>query len=123
VEAHAGESYNEAVPSWDQAVVGEDKVLGYLLSDDHPSGRAKSAFFHSVGYARADWTRLRDDLLRIAEEGAGEGAVREEASSWGTKHVIDGVVEAPTGRPISLRTVWMVDAGDVVPGLVTAYPR
>jgi hypothetical protein len=38
------------------------------------------------------------------------------------KYVVAGRVETPSGKRPLVRTIWIVDRGDVVPRLVTAYP-
>ena len=42
---------------------------------------------------------------------------------YGMKYVVDGEVRAPTGESIEIRTVWIVEKGEVRPRLVTAYPH
>jgi len=39
--------------------VGQDKILNYLLSPEHPDGKSKAAFFIGFGFSRADGTSLR----------------------------------------------------------------
>jgi hypothetical protein len=104
---------------WSQAEVSEQKVLGYLLAADHPVGGAKSVFFRALGYERATWTRLRDDLRAVGQQGE---IVTEQPSRFGQKTVIDGVVRTPIGRVVRLRTVWISDSEGRPPRLVTAYP-
>jgi len=55
-----------SMPNADRAVVTERKVVGYLLNEEHPDGRPKSAFFGSCGFHPRNW-----DLLA--------GALREHA--------------------------------------------
>ncbi len=105
---------------WENAYVADEKILDYLLSLDHAEGSGKAKFFLSVGYARRDWTRLRDDLLLIARTGDVADVIR---SAYGVKTVIDGMVRAPSGATISLRTIWIDETLDDVQRLVTAYPR
>ncbi|MGH3682778.1 MAG: DUF6883 domain-containing protein [Natronosporangium sp.] len=71
------------------------------------------------GYNRAEWTRLRDDLLDIAHQGE---IVAEQDTKFGFKHVVDGVIHSPAGRAVGVRTVWISDGYDGPPRLVTAYP-
>jgi hypothetical protein len=42
---------------------------------------------------------------------------------WGTKYVIVGQIESPVGKPVTVKTIWIVDKGLDVARLVTAYPR
>lgn len=104
---------------WDEAHVNERKVVEYLLASAQPIGGAKATFFMSLGYRRDAWTRLRDDLMHIAENGA---VVDTGVTTYGRKMVVDGSVETPCGRIVQLRTVWISDGPDAVPRLVTAYP-
>lgn len=104
---------------WDAATVDDRKIVDYLLSPEHPIGGDKAAFFIAVGYSPDEWTRLRDDLLSIADGGQ---TVSEDSTAFGQKYVRDGVIETPTGRMIGLRTIWISDEPDDPPRLVTAYP-
>lgn len=104
---------------WDNAQIDERKIVEYLLASAHPVGGAKATFFMSLGYRRDDWTRLRDNLMHVAENGA---IVDISITAYGLKLVVDGNVETPCGRIVALRTVWISDGPDAVPRLVTAYP-
>ena len=107
------------VARWDEARVDERKIVDYLLAADHPGGGDKAAFFMSVGYQREEWTRLRDDLVALARRG---GEITEYQTPFGTKYVVDGLIQSPDGRMVVLRTVWISDRPDDPPRLVTAYP-
>jgi hypothetical protein len=56
------------LPVVERAVVEEAKVRDYLLSESHPIGRYKAAFFTSLGYRRMRWQDLAVDLRRHAKE-------------------------------------------------------
>jgi len=43
-------------------------------------------------------------------------------SPHGTKYIVDGRIDTPSGRAPLVRAVWIVDVGFEVPRLVTAYP-
>jgi hypothetical protein len=86
------------VARWHEAEIGDRKILDCLLATDHPIGADKAAFFTSVGYSSEEWTRLRDDLMLMCEQG-GE-VVAEEQTPFGIKYVVDGLVQAPAGRNI-----------------------
>ena len=105
---------------WNEAQVTEGKILEYLLSADHPTGKDKAAFFAAVGYSREEWNQLRDDLLGLARAG---DVVAETPTEYGMKYVLDGVLQTPVGRAVALRTVWIADEPEDPPRLVTAYPR
>lgn len=103
-----------------EAIVTEAKVVEYLLASDHPLGHSKAVFFRSLGYTRADWVMLRDDLLTVASRGEVSGQYR---TRFGTKYVVDGAIRTPVGRVVGLRTIWITDEPEGPPRLVTAYPR
>jgi len=44
-------------------------------------------------------------------------------STHGKKYIVDGRIETPTGKVPIVRTVWIIDRGETVPRLVTAYPH
>jgi len=99
--------------------VSDAKVRSYLLSSEHPTGRAKAAFFVRLGFRAEAADELRDALLELAREG---GVTSSLETPFGSKHVVDGYVTGPTGRSASVRTVWITEAGSSRPRLVTAYP-
>jgi hypothetical protein len=106
------------LPNAAQAVVDPAKVRDYLLSPEHPVGRAKARFFGALGFRRADWSALRDALLAHARgeaEPAGGGA-------HGQKYAVRGILQGPAGREAPVVSVWIVLTGEDVPRLVTAYP-
>lgn len=105
---------------WNNAEISDRKIVDYPLAEDHPVGVDKAAFFAAVGYIRENWTQLRDDLLLIARQGE---LVATQQTRFGIKYVVDGLVRAPAGRAIELRTVWISDGPEDAPRLVTAYPR
>ena len=54
-------------------------------------------------------------------EGAEATGVME--SPHGTKYVIVGPIQSPSGKTALVQTVWIVDKGMDAARLVTAYPR
>lgn len=101
------------------AVVDESKVNAYLLSESHPAGRAKAAFFRRHGFRVAAWEALRDALI---VHGRTADVVSTIETPFGTKYILEGTLAAPDGRSPRLRTVWFVTTGETSPRLVTAYP-
>lgn len=107
------------LPNAEAAYVPDAKLFDYLLSRAHPEGGPKAAFFSAIGYGRSDAERLRDELVRIAREGA---VMQQSGIDCGEKYVIDGALRRTSGEPIPLRTVWVIDRGTTAPRFVTAYP-
>ena len=107
------------LPRADGAICDEAKVRDYLLSREHPIGRAKARFFESLGYTRREWDLLQADLIALAMAG---DAVLGEPSLFGQPYMVRGILRGPTGRSAPVATVWMIRSEEVVPRFVTAYP-
>ena len=107
------------LPNFDRASIQVEKISDYLLSPIHPVGRHKAVFFRQFGFAQIDPYRLAGALLSHAAENE---AVEEQPSPFGRKFIVDGPLLTPDGRRPLVRTVWIIEAGDSVPRLVTAYP-
>jgi len=108
------------MPGWfEDAIVEETKVKAYLLSLEHPFGRAKARFFLANGFSTGEWSLLRDALLRHAREGR---IVGSETSEFGVKYVIEGRIVTPGGRAPMVRSVWFEERDRGPVRLVTAYP-
>ena len=108
------------VPNADRAIVDPAKVRDYLLSAAHPVGRFKAAFFTSLGYSAEQWELLRDDILALVRTGT---ALAGQASLFGRKFELDGILTGPSGRSIEVRTIWILRTDEQLPRFVTAFPR
>jgi hypothetical protein len=107
------------LPNRARAYIPPSKLTEYLLSETHAVGRSKAKFFRQCGYDETRVTALERDLLSVARTGT---LVMVDRSPYGTKYVVDGIVEAPNGAMIEVRTVWIIDADNTRPRFVTAYP-
>ena len=107
------------LPNGDRAAVDSRKITGYLLSVTHPVGRSKARFFRGLGFSETTAGDLERALLEVAKTGE---VVETIAVRSGTKFVVDGTLRTPAGTGASVRTVWVVEAGQSQPRFVTAYP-
>ncbi len=107
------------MPHVDDAIVSSAKIVGYLLSRTHPSGRTKAGWFTAFGFASSEWERLSTSLR---EHAARNDVVESEETPFGQRYTIEGPISTPEGRNPSLRKVWFVETGETVPRFVTAYP-
>jgi hypothetical protein len=105
------------LPNADRAVVDLAKATDYLLNAGHPDNGGKAQFFVSLGLSQP--AALIEALRRVAVAG---NVVARAESVHGLKFVVDGSVQSPSGRQSTVRTVWIIDAGEGDPRLVTAYP-
>jgi hypothetical protein len=104
----------------DRAVLPETKFTSYLLSHDHPRGRAKARFLEAFGFSAHDWRVLRDAVIAHAAANDISGT---RTTLHGTRYEIDGSLPSPDGRAPVVRVVWYTEIGDDVPRLVTLVPR
>ena len=107
------------LPNAHMASVSQDKILLYLLAENHPAGRSKANFFLRHGFSPSAWQSLRDALIELAQKGTISTAVETE---FGWKYSVEGDLRVPMGPSPRIRTVWFVSRGETVPCLVTAYP-
>lgn len=109
-----------SLPNADRAEIDPAKIRNYLLSEIHPVGRFKAAFFASLGYSAERWELLRDDLLILARSSP---VASEKPGPFGHSFEVDGMLTGPSGRSAGVRTVWIVRAAEDSPRFVTAFPR
>jgi hypothetical protein len=107
------------IPNAGQAQVDPEKLQGYLLSETHPVGRSKAKFFRGIGFDESNAWILEQGLIEIAKT---EEIVETAPSVHGVKYIVDGLITAPSGNRVKLRTVWIIDKGQDRPRFVTAYP-
>lgn len=108
------------LPNAHLAVVERAKIVEYLLNPAHPDNGGKAPFFIALGFRREHWERLAAALRQLALTAPVSQNVE---TIHGTKYIIDGALETPDGKTPVLRSVWIIDTGEDVPRLVTAYPH
>jgi hypothetical protein len=107
------------LPNAGNAVVERDKVVHYLLNALHPDNDGKARFFCGLGFNQEDWQQLATALLNAA---AIHSVSKMMESPHGTKYIVEGRIETPSGKMPLVRAVWIVDVGLDTPRWVTAYP-
>jgi hypothetical protein len=107
------------LPHREGAYVTLPKLRDYLLSETHLVGMGKAKFFRSLGFGETNTSKLEQGLISIAHSEDVKGVV---SSTYGTKYIIDGLLQTPTGESARVRTVWIIDIGQEYPRFVTAYP-
>jgi len=108
------------LPNAHQAIVDERKVRDYLLSQSHPVGRFKAAFFSRAGFGSESVEQFITALRDLAANGQAE---RGSSSEYGQKYLISGKLTGPSGETIQVTSVWILPTPDGTPRLVTVYPR
>jgi hypothetical protein len=107
------------LPNATNARIAERKVLAYLLSRTHPTGRSKAELFLALGFSETNCAALIQSLREVANTGS---VVATIATPFGTKYVVDGEMPTPSDRQAFFRTIWIIETGETDPRFVTAYP-
>lgn len=107
------------LPGLDRAVVYDAKIRDYLLSDSHPVGRFKAAFFVELGYSTVGWETLAADLRSHALDNE---AIAREANEYGQKYEVCGIIKGPAGKTATVVAVWIVLRDEDFPRFVIAFP-
>jgi len=92
------------LPNGHLARVPERKITRYLLNSSHPVGGSKAAFFLRYGFQVNQWRQLAVLLLNHACENP---VTEEESIRYGTRYVVDGLLRAPDGNDLNIRSVWL----------------
>ena len=106
------------LPNGNRAIIDRRKITDYCLSLDHDDGSHKARLFQAlVGLNQSNSTLLLHALRDAAAAGdAASGKVDE----YGHRYIIDFEFEGPQGTA-TIRSAWIVKAGEEVPRLVTCY--
>src|SRR4051812_11782797 len=107
------------VPNQRSAQIDPTKIRDYLLSQLHPIGRFKSAFFIALGYSQEAWQQLDADLRAHLQA---HEIVQTQRNAFGLKYIVSGNLFGPSGAVADLTSVWIVLDGENFPRFVTAYP-
>ena len=118
INALPREAWRLKLPNGNLAKVDEEKLVGYLLSDSHPVGRFKAAFFRGLGYSPDHWEVLVGHILAAVET---HEATLLATSSYGTKYAVRCTLSGRSGHSGEVETIWIIGS-DELPRFVTAYP-
>ena len=106
------------LPNADRAEVDPRKLTEYCLAVDHPVGKHKAAVFRAaLGLTVVDAVRLRNWLLEAASSG---DAVAGRADEFGQRFHLDFEAVTQAGSA-TIRSAWIVRAGEDFPRLTTCY--
>src|SRR5581483_6189013 len=100
------------LPNYTQARVPQEKLVEYLLSASHPDGSSKAGFFLRFGFTVNEWYILAKALVRHAAE---HEVAAVEASPFGTRYVVEGIIITPDRRNPNVRAVWFIESGEEIP--------
>jgi len=109
-----------SLPNGDQATVDSEKLIGYVLSPAHRTGRNKARVFYSaLGISAMNADVLRNALLEAARTA---DATWERTDQHGVHYALECVVEV-SGRRARVRSLWTIRTGEDFPRLVSAFVK
>ena len=118
-EQYRAASEEELLPGHENAVIPAEKLAGYALNMDHPTGRAKAiAFRDALGYTvnneRELEAAIRQGLLLWK-------ATPRPETQYGRRYEVRMLFSGPNGKQATVKTGWQVSKDHGVPRLVTIY--
>ena len=107
------------LPNPGHAVIEPSKLVQYLLNTEHKRGGHKAWVLLDFGYHVDSWQQLQADIRRFHLLAEVE-VVRQ--TLYGTRYEIRAPLQTPSGRTLTVRTVWQIDKGTDFPRLITLFP-
>ncbi len=107
------------LPNGKKAIIQRKKLTDYILSETHSTGKFKAKIFRKFGLVEVNVSIFEKELQKIAES---EDVIDLQTSQYGTKYVLDGNINAPHGKTIHVRTIWIIEKGQKNPRFITVYP-
>jgi len=107
------------LPGYENVLIPEAKIAGYLLSHTHRDGRSKARFFTQAGFSIDAWQELAQALRQHV---ADNEISKIENSPFGTRYVVEGEIITGEGKTLLIRSIWFVATGETIPRFATAYP-
>lgn len=109
------------LPNAEQAQVSLEKLRDYSLNPQHHKGGHKARVFASaLGLTAADAALLREMILAAVLTAEAQSG---RADEHGSRYTVDFEARALQGNVVTIRTAWIIDAGDSVPRLISCYVR
>ena len=107
------------LPNSEQAVISSKKIVEYLLNTKHIRGSTKARLLVKFGYRADNWQQLESDIRHYHVNADVEIVKR---GIYGVRYEIRGPLQTPSGRPLTVRTIWQIDHGTDYPRLITLFP-
>lgn len=103
------------LPNGDKAEIPMQKLIGYCLNLDHPSGKHKARVFKSKLGIVAE----NAELLRLVQKAAVEGeVVQQDKTEFGQLFKVDWMLNTDK---VKLRTIWQISLESPNPRLISAF--
>ncbi len=102
-----------------QSFVADKKITDYLLSETHEIGKIKADFFKRFGFDITDINTFKDSLIQHSID---RDIEKTKNSDFGIKYELKCEINTPDERNPCIVTVWIIESGEELLKLITAYP-
>lgn len=107
------------LPNGSKAIISREKLIDYVLSETHATGKFKAKFFRKLGFTETNVYLFEKALRKLAKYQEVTDVV---SSDFGTKYIIDGRIDTPSEKVVKVRTIWIIEKWENIPRFVTVYP-
>ena len=107
-----------SLPNVAFAQIDDAKIRDYLLNPDNAQNGGKAIRFTEYGFDRANWLAL---AIALKTHPIANPVAETIASPHGTKFIVTCNLSSPDRRNPCRTSIWIVETGQDVPRLVTAY--
>lgn len=107
------------LPNFEKADIPEEKLVGYALNKEHPTGKNKAIVFESaLGYNVDNWKDLHDNVTANLPK---FDATQKAADKFGQRYEVLLNLNGPNGKSADVTTAWIIRTGEDYPRLTSIY--
>jgi len=107
------------LPNYSTAILPKEKITGYALNKEHPSGKDKAvAFEKALGYTQENY---RDLMQNVKANLPKFDAKVKPPNKFGERYEVVMDLVGPNGKTAKVLTGWIVEFGKVTPRLTTIH--
>ena len=116
---YAVQNHEDQLPGYENAVIPDSKIQGYVLNLEHPTGGPKAVAFRDVlGYTKENAAAL---VAEIRHELPRWKATARNSTKYGQPYEVRMLLRGSNGRQATVKTGWIQDFGSNAPRLTSAY--
>lgn len=106
------------LPNPKDAIIDEQKLVGYCLNPSHSDGQHKARVFKSA--LNLGIENVEELKFALLEAVTNNDAVLDKRNPYGQKYVIDFAMNC-SNKNATIRSVWIIKNEENFPRLVTCY--
>lgn len=116
---HIALTDDEKLPAYKSAEIPVEKLSGYALNKNHPTGKHKAvAFEEALGYTVDN----QDELIQQVHAGLAKyKATKRQTTQYGQTFEVQMMIRGANGKYAKVKTGWIIDVGKEIPRLTSIY--